>query len=114
MKIFPVFHHSLLPPKSNSPSLPDQKLINEAESRNIRGQILEREDGTDEVVEKWEFEDLLDSHNEKGLQYLIKWKYHVLSWQPATNLKGQDEVILEFHRKNPSKPGPPTWVKKAK
>ena len=72
MKIFPVFHHSLLRPGSNSRGLPGQELINEAESKNVRGRILEREDGTDEVVEKWEFEDLLDSHNKKGLQYLIK------------------------------------------
>jgi hypothetical protein len=114
MKIFPVFHHSLLRPGSNSRGLPGQELINEAESKNVRGRILEREDGTDEVVEKWEFEDLLDSHNKKGLQYLIKWKHHALSWQPAADLKGQDKVILEFHRKNPSKPGPPTWVKKPK
>jgi hypothetical protein len=52
MKIFPVFHNSLLRPKTDD-------LINEAESRNIRGRILERDDETEEVVEKWEFEALI-------------------------------------------------------
>jgi hypothetical protein len=115
MKIFPVFHNSLLRPKSDSNGLPGQDTINEAESRNIRGRILEREDsrdGTDEIVEKWEFEKLLDSHNEAGLQYLVKWRYHAPSWQPASDLKGQDEAILDFHKKNPCKPGPPSWIKR--
>jgi hypothetical protein len=115
MKIFLVFHNSLLRPGSDSNGLPGQNIINEAESRNIRGRILEREDsgdGTDEIVEKWEFEELLDSHNEAGLQYLIKWKHHPPSWQPASDLKGQDDILLDFHQRNPNKPGPPSWVKR--
>jgi hypothetical protein len=55
------------------------------------------------MVEKREFEELLDCRNEGELQYLIKWKYHVPGWQPAFDLKGQNEVILEFYQKNPSK-----------
>ena len=55
-KIFPVFHHSLLKLKDPSIGLPGQQQINEAESRNIRGRVLEREDGTEEIVERWEFE----------------------------------------------------------
>ena len=113
MKIFPVFHHSLLRPKANGRPLPGQDEINTAESKNIRGRILEREDGTEEVVEKWEFESLLDCHNEDGLHYLVKWRHHRPSWQPAEDLKGQDAVILDFHRRNPTKPGPPNWVKKS-
>jgi hypothetical protein len=114
MKIFPVFHNSLLRPNKRATGLPGQRQINEAESRHLRGRVLEREDGADEVVEKWEFEALLDCHNDYGdLQYLVKWKYHAPTWQPATDLKGQDEVILEFHRTHPGKPGPPPWVKSA-
>jgi hypothetical protein len=114
MKIFPVFHNSLLRPHKRATGLPGQQQINEAESRHLRGRILEREDGTNEVVEKWEFEALLDCHNDYGdLQYLVKWKHHAPTWQPATDLKGQDEVILEFHRTHPSKPAPPSWVKSA-
>ena len=112
MKIFPVFHNSLLRPKSDGNGLPGQKVINEAESRHIRGRILEREDGTDEIIEKWEFEELLDSHNETGLQYFIKWKHYVPTWQPAFDLKGQDEALLEYHQRYSGKPGPPSWVKR--
>jgi hypothetical protein len=59
--LIPVFHNHLLRPKTTSAGLP---AINEAESRNIRGRILEREDGTVEPVEKWEFDKLLDSYND--------------------------------------------------
>ena len=112
VRIFPVFHNHLLRPKTTSAGLPGQAAINEAESRNIRGRILEREDGATEPVEKWEFDKLLDSHNEDGLHYLIKWRHHQATWQPADDLRGQDNVLLEFHRQNPDKPGPPTWVKR--
>jgi hypothetical protein len=111
MKVFPVFHNSLLRPKRSVKGLPGQDKINDAESRNIRGRVLEREDGAEEVVEKWEFEKLLDCHNEDGLHYLVKWRYHAQTWQPAEDLKGQDKIILEFHRTHPRKPGPPSWVK---
>ena len=112
VRIFPVFHNHLLRPKTTSAGLPGQAAINEAESRNIRGRILEREDGATEPVEKWEFDKLLDCHNEDGLHYLIKWRHHQATWQPADDLRGQDNVLLEFHRQNPDKPGPPTWVKR--
>jgi len=111
MKIFPVFHNSLLRPSPSTAGLPGQDRINEAESKNIRGRILERDDDTGELVEKWLFEKLLDCRDNNGLQYLVKWKHYAPSWQPAADLKGQDEVILEFHRQNPTKPGPPSWVK---
>jgi hypothetical protein len=99
-------------PKSTAAGLPGQDLINEAESKNIRGRILERDDETGEVEEKWEFEKILDCHNEDGLHYRLKWRHHKPTWQPAKDLRGQDEAILEFHRQNPDKPGPPAWVKK--
>jgi hypothetical protein len=71
MRIFPVFHSHLLRPKTTSAGLPGQAAINEAESRNIRGRILEREDGIVEPAEKGEFDKLLDCHNEDGLHYFI-------------------------------------------
>jgi len=112
MKIFPVFHHSLLRPHEGSQGLPGQEAINEAESRNIRGRILERNDETEEVVEKWEFEDILDcwKHPTKGVMYQVKWRYHAPTWQPARDMKGNNELLREYHAKNPDKPPPPRWV----
>jgi hypothetical protein len=111
MKVFPVFHNSLLRLKNPSLGLVGQSIINEQESRRLRGRILEREDGTRELTEKWEFDALLDCHNErKELQYLVKWKHHPASWQPASDLKGQENVILEFHCNHPGKPPPPRWA----
>lgn len=112
IRIFPVFHHSLLRPATEEPGLRGQDKINETESRNIRGRVLERDDDTDEVVEKWEFDRLLDCHNEDGYHYLIKWKHHKPTWQPASDLKGQEQAILAFHDANPDKPKPPSWVKR--
>ncbi|KAI0991647.1 hypothetical protein K3495_g16540, partial [Podosphaera aphanis] len=66
VRIFPVFHNNLLRRQNESRGLPGQDEINEAESRNIKGRVLEREDGTEEMVQKWEFEKLLDCHNEDG------------------------------------------------
>jgi hypothetical protein len=73
---------------------------------------LERNDGTEEIVEKWEFDSILDCHNEDGFHYLVKWKHQPATWQPAKDLQGQNEVLLEFHRQHPEKPDPPSWVKK--
>jgi RNase H-like domain found in reverse transcriptase/Reverse transcriptase (RNA-dependent DNA polymerase)/Integrase zinc binding domain len=113
MKIFPVFHNSLLRPKPEADGLPGQDRINEAESKNIRGRVLERDDETGELVEKWLFDGLLDSRRDAdGLHYLVKWKHYDPTWQPAKDLKGHNQVLLEFHRVHPNKPGPPAWAKK--
>jgi hypothetical protein len=115
VRIFPVFHNHLLHRKDHDATgLPGQDIINEVESRHIRGRVLEREDREVEPVEKWEFEKLLDCHNEDGLHYLVKWRHHAATWQPAKDLRGQNEVLLEFHRQNPDKPGPPSWVRRPK
>lgn len=113
-RIYPVFHNNLIKLKSNSKGLKGQDKINELESRATRGRILEREDGIEEPVEKYEFVDLLDNyiHPKLGAQYLIKWKYQKPSWQPAADLKGQDEAILRYHQAHKDKPGPPAWVKR--
>lgn len=111
-RIFPVFHTSLLRPASEGRPRPGQDRINEIESRRTRGRILERDDDTLELVEKWEFEGIEDCHNESGLHYLVKWKGHAPSWQPASDLKGSDEVILQYHAMNPDKPAPPPWVRR--
>lgn len=115
MKIFPVFHNVLVRPHNESPGLKGQDRVNEAESRRLRGWVLEREDGEDEPVEKWEFDDLLDSRRVgRNLEYRIKWSHHRPTWQPASDLKGQDREIFKFHDENPGKPGPPSWAKRPK
>jgi hypothetical protein len=111
MRIFPVFHNSLIRPMNEEAGLPGQDKINEHEAKANQGKIYERDDSTQEIVEKWEFETIEDSHDQAGLQYLIKWKHHRATWQPADDLRGQDEAILDFHRRNPGKPGPPDWVR---
>jgi hypothetical protein len=113
MRIFPVFHTSLLRPKPSATGLPGQAEINESESRNIRGRVLERDDGTEELVERWEFEAVQDVHDEDGaagLTYLVKWKHHPASWQPQKDLDGQEAVLYDFHKANADKPGPPAFV----
>jgi hypothetical protein len=113
MKIFPVFHTSLLrPAEPTTTALPGQSLINEAESRGMRGRILSREDDEEEETEKWEFDSILDVHNDDGHHYLIQWKHHAPSWQPAIDLKGQDSAIIAFHRAHPDKCPPPAWVRR--
>jgi len=114
MKIFPVFHNSLLRAYTSAKGLPGQNKINEAESQKTRGRVLERTDGIEEPIVKWEFEALLDcwKHPKNGLQYLVKWKYHRPSWQPAADLKGNNDIIIDFHTTYPDKPGPPSWVRK--
>jgi hypothetical protein len=68
MKIFPVFHYSLLRPHSNSPGLPGQDKINKTESRKLRGRTYEQTDGTVNTEPCWEFEGILDCHkNRSGL-----------------------------------------------
>ena len=53
VKLFPVFHSVLLRPHGQERALRGQDLINEAQSRHLRGGVLEREDGKEEPVEKW-------------------------------------------------------------
>jgi hypothetical protein len=112
MKIFPVFHTSLFLLSNPVPGLPGQKLINEAESRNTKGRILTRENEEKEEEKTWEFNKILNVHNQNKHHYYIQWKYHALIWQPAKNLKGQDEAIMAFHRIHPDKCLLPNWVRK--
>ena len=66
-------------------------------------------DDTDE--ELWYFHSILNSKIEDGvLKYKVKWpRPYSPSWEPATNLRGNDEEIARFHEKHPRKPGPPDW-----
>jgi hypothetical protein len=71
MRIFLVFHNSLLRSAELQLALPGQNLINDAKSRYVKGRILIREDEEEEIVEKWKFDSILDTHNEDKHHYLI-------------------------------------------
>ncbi|XP_044714488.1 chromo (CHRromatin organization MOdifier) domain-containing protein [Hirsutella rhossiliensis] len=87
--------------------------INADERRNVAGRVAERDDDGN-IEEKWEFEKILDVHDEDpehGLTYLIKWKHHdEPTWQPEDDLKGCEGAVKRFHERNPEKPGPPAWA----
>jgi hypothetical protein len=95
--------------------IPGQADINAQERKNIAGRVAERDDDGN-VEEKWEFEKILDVHDEDiaetGLTYQVKWKYHdEPTWQPEEDLKGSERAVRRFHEQNPEKPGPPTWAR---
>jgi hypothetical protein len=71
MRIFPVFHNSLLRLAKLQLALPNQNLINNAKSRYIKERILIREDKEQKIVEKWKFDLILNTHNEDEHHYLI-------------------------------------------
>ena len=95
--------------------IPGQAELNQKERRNVAGRVVERDDDGN-IEEKWEFEKILDVHDEDptGLTYEIKWKhYDETTWQPENDLKGCEQAIQLFHKRNPGKPGPPAWAKQA-
>jgi hypothetical protein len=72
MRIFPVFHNSLLRFAEFQLVLPGQDLINNAKLRYIKGKIFIRKDKEEKIVEKWEFDSILNTHNENEHHYLIQ------------------------------------------
>jgi hypothetical protein len=96
-------------------AIPGQVRINKEERRNVAGRIAERDDDGN-ITDKWEFEKILDVHDEQmdehGLTYCIKWKHHdEETWEPEECLKGCERALLKFHKQHPEKPGPPDWVR---
>jgi len=99
------FHTSKVRRWSDRDGLPGQEQINEQERRNVRGRILERDDdGT--VHEAWEFETILDCHNEDGFNYLVKWKHCKPTWVDEKDLAGNDDYLKDWHQNHPNKPCP--------
>ena len=99
MKNHPVFHVSLLCPVANDP-LPSQ-----------------RQDPSPPVevdgVEEFEVEEVLDSRLDRRgrgrprLKYTVKWTgYDQPTEVPADHLEKAKEVVRNFHRRSPEKPGP--------
>jgi hypothetical protein len=71
MRIFPVFHNFLLYSAELQLALPGQDLINNVKSRYVKGRILIKKDEKEKIVEKWEFNLILNTHNEDEHHYLI-------------------------------------------
>ncbi|KAG7003723.1 Transposon Tf2-9 polyprotein [Fusarium oxysporum f. sp. conglutinans] len=100
MKIHPVFHTNLLKPAATDPlpgQNPDPPPPVEAEG-----------------VEEWEVEDIVDSRwDRRGrggrprLKYTVKWAgYADPTEVPADYVENAAEVVANFHRRYPDKPGP--------
>ncbi|KAL9563874.1 hypothetical protein ACKAV7_011909 [Fusarium commune] len=100
MKIHPVFHTNLLRPAATNPlpgQNPDPPPPIEAEG-----------------VEEWEVEDILDSRwDRRGrggrprLKYMVKWAGYIDPTEvPADYVDNAAEVVANFHRRYPDKPGP--------
>ncbi|KEY63902.1 hypothetical protein S7711_10198 [Stachybotrys chartarum IBT 7711] len=100
MRIHPVFHTNLLRPAAND-RLPEQ--------HRPQPPPIEVEG-----IEEWEVEDIVDSRwDRRGrggrarLKYTVKWTgYPDPTEVPAEHVKNAAQVIANFHRRYPEKPGP--------
>jgi len=95
MRIHPVFHVSLLEPKT----------------KDIVHSLIQPPPPPPEIIddtEEFEVEQILDSRLfRKRLQYLVHWKGYSVSersWEPVENLQNSLDVLRDFHLTNPSKP----------
>jgi hypothetical protein len=71
MRIFPVFHNSLLHFAKLQLALFGQDLIYNAKSRYIKEIIFIKKDKEEKIVKKWKFNLILNTHNEDEYYYLI-------------------------------------------
>jgi hypothetical protein len=90
----PVFHVSLLEPY----------VANDIPGRVLPPPPAVEIDGHDE----FEIESILDSRiRYRKLQYLVKWVgYDDVDWCPQTDLTHCAELLEDFHKRHPEKPGP--------
>jgi hypothetical protein len=96
--VHPVFHVSLLEPHTSS---------------DIPGRTQSPPPAVEiEDEEEWEVEEVLDSRvRRKKLQYLVRWTGFTddterQTWQTADEVGNASELVDEFHKTYPDKPGP--------
>jgi transposase InsO family protein len=99
MRIHPVFNVNLLRPNPSDP---------------VPGQTHDPSPPVEvDGLEEWEVEDILDSRWERRgrgrprLKYTVKWTgYDQPTEEPAEYITHADEILANFHRRYPDKPGP--------
>ncbi|GAA5971619.1 hypothetical protein JCM3765_001266 [Sporobolomyces pararoseus] len=96
IKIHPVFHVSLLH-RHKPNTLPD-RIPPPPPPVIVSGET------------QYEVEQILDSRRYRGqLQYKVRWKNYGVdadSWEPSRNVSNSMDLVLDFHRRNPSRPQP--------
>ena len=99
IRVHPVFNVDLLTPAANNP-LPGQR-PDPPPPVEVDG------------LEEWLVEDILDSRWERRgwgrprLRYTVKWAgYDTPTEEPAKYLQNSQEIVANFHRRYPQKPGP--------
>lgn len=96
MKIYPVFHVSLLSSEAGNPLHRQQP--SPAPPVEIEG------------GEQWKVEDILDSRKRKGtFKYLVRYiRYDAASWQPISDFQVEHspDIVNRFHERYPRKHKP--------
>lgn len=92
MRIHPVFHISLLEPAPKNTETQDSIEV-----------IPEQE-------EEYEVERILDTEQKDGkIKYLVRWKGYGPNddtWEPVKNLQHSQQLVRQFHLRNPDRPKP--------
>jgi hypothetical protein len=103
MKIHPVFHVSLLEPKTKD-------IVKDFVQPPPPPVII----ADDDI--QYEVEEILDAGfvskgPKKVFHYLVRWKGYAPahdSWEPVENVENAPELVADFHLRYPDKPVPPT------
>ncbi|KAJ3478763.1 hypothetical protein NLJ89_g12366 [Agrocybe chaxingu] len=99
--VHPVFHVSMLEPFKPSTIL--NQAIEPPAPVNIKGEL---EYEVAEIVDS-----KIDRRRKCKLLYYVRWYGYEntdeeFSWQPADELPNAQELVKEFHKAYPNKPGP--------